>query len=187
VTHGVCDPRQGSCHRAARRQRLPIRSGARAIASVTTLQQRMNEKRAKPRWPLFLVIVAGLGLIVALRVSASLRRNAESRNCASQVVSICFGALLWANEHAGSFPTNFSCMSNELNSPKILVCAADHSRKRSSDWVAFSASGSSYDMISPGIHEGDTNTVFLRCRVHGHLGYTDGTVFDGIRRHRKYD
>jgi len=147
----------------------------------------MNEKRTKPRWPLFLVIVAGLGLIAALGVSASLRRIARSRNCASNVVSICFGALLWANEHAGSFPTNFSCMSNELNSPKILVCPADHSRKRSADWVAFSAWGSSYDIVSSGVREGDTNTVFLRCGVHGHLGYPDGTVFDGIRRHRKYD
>jgi hypothetical protein len=31
----------------------------------------------------------------------------------------------------------------------------------------------------------DFSNAFFRCTIHGHLGFADGTMFDGIRRRTK--
>lgn len=129
-----------------------------------------------------LIIAIGV-LTVAL---AGAKRRAQSLNCASSVVSICLGGRLWAKEHGGLFPTNFICMSNELATPKILSCLSGR-RARTSDWSALSPANCTYEIVTPGIQEDSTNTVFLRCTIHGHLGYPDMTVFDGVRRRGKFE
>lgn len=121
-------------------------------------------------------------LIFVPKVPELLRRRAESLKCANTIVSICCAARLWANDHEGTFPTNFICMSNELVTPKILTCLRE---RRTTDWAAFSPTNCTYEIGTPGVHENATNTIFLRCTVHGHLGYPDMTVFDGHRRRGK--
>jgi hypothetical protein len=54
-----------------------------------------------------------------------------------------------------------------------------------SRWAVFTPADSSYEIVTPGLKDGDTNGVFLRCRIHGYLGYADATVFDGVRRRTK--
>jgi len=92
---------------------------------------------------------------------------------------------MWSNDHDERLPPDVLNMSNELNSPVILHCPGDHARERVRIFSEFTETHSSYEVISPGTPEWNTNTVFLRCKVHGHLGYVDGTVFDGKRRRRK--
>ena len=128
------------------------------------------------------VVAAAVAFVVSARAA---QRRAQSLNCASSVVSICFAGRLWAEEHGGSFPTNFICMSNEVATPKILSCVPAR-RSRTSDWSAFTPDNCTYEIVTPGVYESATNTVFLRCTVHGHLGYPDMTVFDGVRRRGKF-
>jgi hypothetical protein len=128
------------------------------------------------------VVAASVAFVVSGRAA---QRRAQSLNCASSVVSICFASRLWAEEHGGSFPTNFICMSNEVMTPKILSCVPAR-RSRTSDWSAFTPDNCTYEIVTPGVHESATNTVFLRCTIHGHLGYPDMTVFDGVRRRGKF-
>lgn len=78
-------------------------------------------------------------------------------------------------------------MSNEINTTKILVCAADRTRQPAKDWASFASDNCSYELLSPGLPATNLNTAILRCGVHGHIGYADGTVFDGVRRRGKYD
>jgi len=113
------------------------------------------------------------------------KRRAESRGCASSVVSICLAAKVWAEDHGGFMPTNFTCFSDELSTPKILSCLP--SRRASGDWSAFRPESSTYEIVAPGMSVVETNRAFLRCKVHGHIGYSDTTVFDGVRRHGKFD
>lgn len=147
----------------------------------------MNGTRRTWRW----LFIAGIAVAVALaagyRHLATQLDHARSINCASSICSIGLAARLYANDHGGRFPTNFPCFSDELMTPKVLRCSADISRQRANDWSAFTDTNCSYEILAPGLREDTTNTAFLRCRVHGHLGYTDGTVFDGVRRRRKFD
>src|SRR5215216_2115343 len=92
--------------------------------------------------------------------------------------AIGLAGMIWANDHAELMPTNFTCMSNELNIPKILHCPAASSRPRVDTWEKFAEERSSYEIISPGTPEGTTNIVFIRCRIHEHLGFADGSVMN---------
>jgi hypothetical protein len=49
-------------------------------------------------------------------------------------------------------------------------------------WSTFDERRCSYEIVNPGIPEGNLTNVFIRCKAHGHLGYVDGSVFDGKRR-----
>jgi hypothetical protein len=134
-------------------------------------------------------------LVVASVCSASLlvcyvsvdKNKAQSMLCANQVVSICYSGRIWAEEQDAQFPTNFTCMSNILVTTKMLHCPADNAHKRAEDWAQFTPAHSSYEMVTPGVAVGATNTAFIRCSIHGHIGYPDMTVFDGVRRRGKFN
>jgi len=73
-------------------------------------------------------------------------------------------------------------MTNELSWPKILVCPSDHLHRVATSWVSFTTNNSSYEIVAPGISKTDTNVVFLRCKIHGYVGYSDGRVLDDSGR-----
>lgn len=100
--------------------------------------------------------------------------------------SICIAARTWAMDNNDYMPSDFLSMSNELATPRVLVCPGDHSRRPAASWASWTPDQSSYEIVTPHLPEGDANGVFLRCKVHhDHLGYADGTVFDGIARRTK--
>ena len=140
----------------------------------------MNKRRI-----IFLISAVLLGSVIFTRLAAA-KRRAQSIGCASQIASICFAGRVYATDHNGQFPTNFICMSNELVTPKVLVCNADSAHTRATDFKHYTDANCSYVIVTPGVHEDATNTVFLRCSIHGHLGYPDGTLFDGIKRRGKF-
>jgi hypothetical protein len=129
--------------------------------------------------------MAAVLAIPAFKRHAALKVRAESDQCGNFMCSIGFAALFWANDHHTNLPSDFLSMSNELTTPFILICPGDNSRRPATDWASFSTNNSSYEIVTLGLHAGDSNGVFLRCKVHGHLGYGDATVFDGERRRTK--
>ena len=137
----------------------------------------------KFRFLLILFVALFAMLVVSLEAS---KKRAESISCASSVTSICLAARLWAEDNGGFMPTNFICMSNELATTRILTCQPSQ-RAAASDWSQFTSENSTYEIIAPRMRMDDTNTAFLRCKIHGHLGYSDATVFDGNRRRTKFE
>ena len=127
-----------------------------------------------------------LGLVIGYSMLQAARAKAVSLNCASSICSISFCAKLYARDHGGIFPTSFTSFLEDLSPPRILRCAADRARPRAENWKEFSEANSSYEIVNPSLREDATNQVFIRCRVHGHLGYPDGRVFDGVRRRGKF-
>ena|SRR5437867_403969 len=124
-------------------------------------------------------------LVVLALAARAAKRRAESMQCGNYIVSICFAARLWANDGDGHLPADLLSMSNAVGTPKIFICPGDHSRQRAADWASFTPAQSSYEIVTPSLRDGDKNGVFLRCKIHGHLGYADATVFDGVRRRTK--
>jgi hypothetical protein len=94
---------------------------------------------------------------------------------------------MWAMDNDERLPTDFASMSNEINTTKILVCAADHKRRPATNWASLTLENCSYELLSPGLPATNSDTAVLRCIVHGHVGYLDATVFDGVRRRHKFD
>src|SRR5438552_2595889 len=120
---------------------------------------------------LTLAVVFVAVVVAFVIVAPSAKRKADSIQCGNYMESIGCAAFLWANDHDGHLPSNLISMSNELNIPKILICPGDHSRQPAANWESFTPTQSSYEIVAPGLKAGDTNGVFLRCKIHGHLGY----------------
>ena len=138
------------------------------------------------RHPILFLNLVLIILVVAACAPQSAKRQAESVSCGNYMCSICTGARLWAMDNSGYLPSDFVSMSNELATPRILVCPGDESRRPATDWASLTPDQSSYEIVGARVGEGDTNAVFLRCKVHrDHLGYPDGTIFDGNTRRTK--
>ncbi len=135
---------------------------------------------------IILIAVTLVTALTALALAAPVaKRKAESVSCGNSMVSIGCAARLWANDHDDHLPSDLLSMSNEVTAIKILICPGDHSLQPAASWAAFTPADSSYEIVTPGLRNGDTNGVFLRCKTHKHLGYADGTVVDGVRRRTK--
>lgn len=126
------------------------------------------------------VLIAVIAILAALLLPtlAKAKGKAQSISCVSNMKQIGLGARLYANDHNGQFPADFLSMSNELVTPKILVCKGDATKTKATDWARFNVGANvTYEFLLPGAKEGDaaTKTVF-RCPIHGHIGLGDGSV-----------
>jgi hypothetical protein len=136
---------------------------------------------------LFIIISACIvvaGLFMALYTAFG-SRHAESVGCGNYMSSIGCAARTWALDDEGRLPPDFRSMSNELATTKVLVCPGDHQRVAARNWALLDQTNCSYEIVAPGMSASDTTNIYFRCKVHGHLGYADGTVFDGKRRRTK--
>lgn len=122
---------------------------------------------------LFIPILAG----IMLPALAKAKARAQQINCVTNLKQIGLAARMWSNDHNGKFPPDFSSMSNELATPKILVCPGDSSKTRAMDWSEFGPEKVTYEYLQPGIDERSApQTVVFQCPIHGNVGLIDGSV-----------
>ncbi len=121
-----------------------------------------------------------LGMVL-LDASAKAKHRAQSITCLSKLKQIDLAAIIWAHKHAEVFPKDFLTMSNELTTPKLLLCPADRSKMRASDWSQYHAvSNVSYEFVRPEIVASGVSTqVVFRCPIHKHVALVDGSVHWG--------
>jgi len=125
-------------------------------------------------------VIAAVVFIVSL---PALKRHAELMSCSNQMHAVLFSAaLLWPDEHGGRLPSDFLSMSNELGTPKILVCPGDPLHQPATSWASFTTNNCSYEILAPGLPKSDTNTIFMRCSIHGYVGYADDRLLDASGR-----
>ena len=102
------------------------------------------------------------------------RERAMRIQCVNNLKQIGLAARMWAQDHNDVYPTNFVCMSNELNTPKILVCPADTNRVSAASFSSFTDANCSYDLFFA--TESEPEQVLSRCHVHNNVGLSDGSV-----------
>jgi hypothetical protein len=137
---------------------------------------------------IILVVLAAILVAVGalLKQASASKQEAQSMSCAGRMFPICLAGQLYASDHAGRFPTNFVSMKDFLMTTKVLVCPSDGRRKPAKSWETFTDENTSYLIVNPRVLDSAKDEVFIRCRVHGHVGYPDRTVFDGKRRRGKF-
>jgi hypothetical protein len=123
--------------------------------------------------------VFGFVAIAIFAAIPSLKRHSAAVNCSNQMHVVLFAAtLLWPENHGGHLPSDFLSMSNELTTPKFLVCPEDRKHQPALSWATFTTNNCSYEIIAPGILKNDTNRIFLRCTIHGYVGYSNDRLLD---------
>jgi hypothetical protein len=104
------------------------------------------------------------------------RSNDEDALCIENLKRIGIAARTWSGDYKGIFPTNYLCMSNELDyNWRLLQCPGDHSRSMGS-WADVAAGNASYPIVSPGIEETWPTVVFVYCPIHHNYLMVDGSV-----------
>ncbi len=135
------------------------------------------------------LIVRGIAIVmIVFTVSCSPKRPAldlESIQCGNNMVAIGFALRMWADDHDGRWPSSWLVISNELGSPKLLICPGAHSLESPTNWASFDATKCSYVLTGAGSVDPARDSVIASCNIHGHLLYADDTVFDGKLRRRK--
>jgi len=154
---------------------------------------------------LMTLVIAG----VLLPALARGKDSAQRIQCVNHMKQIGLSFRIYATDHADRFPFNvpqkeggtmefsatgadgfdrdpariFQVMSNELGTPKILVCPADRSKQPAQDFQHLLAANVSYQVRSgTNLDETKPTEVLARCPVHGTEVFCDGSVQQGRRR-----
>lgn len=107
---------------------------------------------------------------------AKAKENAECIACANNLKQFGLAVRVWALDNGDLNPPDIVCMSNELSTPKILVCPADKGRVVAKDFNSFTSSNCSYEYLGASSPETEPTRVIVRCPIHGNIGLCDGSV-----------
>ena len=131
------------------------------------------------------------------------KSGAERISCANNMKQIGLSFRVWAIDHNGNFPFNvitnnggtlelclpgsdgfdrnaafhFQVMSNELSTPKILVCPADTKKQPALDFRRLQPENVSYQVFSgTNVTEVYPGQVLAVCLIHNNVLLCDGSV-----------
>ncbi|MSU58002.1 MAG: hypothetical protein EXS35_07460 [Pedosphaera sp.] len=151
--------------------RLKVRAGQLG-GEVARLEKMQTENEVLSKQP---VTPAGLSA-EELAALAKAREKALSINCINNLKQIGLAARVWGLDHKDTYPPDFLSMSNELNTPKILVCPAETNRLAAATFAKFTDENCSYELLAPSGSDTEPQRVLTRCPIHGHIGLCDGSV-----------
>ena len=112
------------------------------------------------------------------------KERAESITCVNNLKQLGLAMRIWAHDNGDMSPPDIPSMSNEVKTPKILVCPGDRAREAAKDWASYSAANCSYEYLAPSAPDTEPDRVAFRCSIHGNVGLCDGSVQRGIAKER---
>jgi hypothetical protein len=113
------------------------------------------------------------------------KEKALSIRCVNNLKQFGLAVRVWAVDNGDVTPPSIVCMSNELSTPKILVCPADKGREPAVDFNSFTTANCSYEYLAPSAPDGtEPNRVLSRCAIHGNIGLCDGSVMMAVAKTR---
>jgi hypothetical protein len=141
-------------------------------AEVAQLEQ-MRAENAKLRTQL---AAPPAGLLTPEETEELAKAKAESTACINNLKQLGLSVRVWALDNGDMSPPNILDMTNEMSTPKILACPADHGRQRADSFASYTPANCSYEYLAPSAPETEPNRVLFRCPIHGHVCLSDGSV-----------
>lgn len=113
---------------------------------------------------------------------AKAKEKAMSIACVNNLKQFGLAVQIWANDNGNVNPPDILTMTNELSTPKILVCKAETNRPAASNWATYTPANCSYEYLAPSGSPTESQRVLSRCPIHGHIGLCDGSVQMGVAK-----
>ena len=142
---------------------------------------------------------------------AKAKERAQRIHCVNNMKQIGLSFPIWAIDYDDHFPFNvsthrggtmelcqpgsdgfdrnaayhFRALSNELNTPKVLVCPADKDKQPAQGFEVLEATNLSYKLrTGKGLTEANFAEILVVCPIHNNILYCDGRVVRGRKRWR---
>ncbi|MGO8927396.1 MAG: hypothetical protein ACLQU3_10970 [Limisphaerales bacterium] len=127
---------------------------------------------------------------------AKAKERAESIQCINNLKQMGLAFRVWALDNNNMSPPDMLSMSNELSTPKILVCPTDKTHEAANGWASYSSSHCSYEYLAPSVpveylapsapalnrSVTELRRVIFRCPIHGHVCLSDGSVWAEVAK-----
>jgi regulator of replication initiation timing len=104
------------------------------------------------------------------------KEKAQKINCINNLKQFGLAVRIYANDNNDAFPPDILSISNELSTPRILVCPADTGRSPAKNWGVFSSDACSYEYLAVDGSAKEPERVLSRCPIHNVVGLCDGSV-----------
>jgi len=185
-------------HNRSRRSPAEYGGGGMAIAGLVTGYVSIA---------LTIIVIAFMSFSGATFLPALSRakNRAQMINCCNNLKQIGLAFKVWEIDHTNQFPFNvstndggtlelcqrgpdgfeidptvhFLVLSNELNTPKILICPAG-AKQPAADWQFLNANNISYRLRSgEAVNSQDPQQVLVVCPIHKNVLRVDGSVQTG--------
>ncbi len=135
----------------------------------------------------------------AQEAMAKAREKAQTIACVNNLKQVGLAFRIWAGDNNDRFPACvpineggatgsdsadriFLVMSNELSTPKLLVCPADTNRTAAPNWASFTSANCSYQYVGGTASETEPDAVLVTCPIHGNVLLADGSVQQGVAK-----
>jgi len=109
---------------------------------------------------------------------ADAETEAERTQCVNNLKQIGLAIKVWSSEHDDKYPTSLMVISNELSTPKILICPGDTARQpyTSLGFGQFQDSMTSYQFTMKPDDANFPYCIIARCPIHHNYLLSDGSV-----------
>src|SRR5437879_1333889 len=131
-----------------------LRTLAAQLAGEVAHLEQMRAENAKLRAQLATPQIAGFSPEEA-EALAKAKEKALSISCINNLKQFGLAVRIWAVDNNHILPPDILSMSNELSTPKILVCPAETSRQAARDWSSFTPGNLSYEYLAPSDSESE--------------------------------
>jgi hypothetical protein len=177
----IATPQQPSPDLASAGEQTEIERLKQLAAQLSSEVAQLEQLRAENEKLRARLATAGISGLSREEIEAVEKapEKALSIACINNLKQFGLAVRVWALDENLAQPPNVLCMSNELSTPKILVCPAESSRQAAANWSTFTPANCSYEyLVTSGTNVADIEPtrVLARCPIHGHIGLCDGSV-----------